>query len=86
MAIVVKAKANDSTNDLIKRFKKIVVTTDIVQKVKDRQYYQRPSQVKKMAGNENRRLRRRLRGLKKMKNIPPEVIVRMHDKLASAAK
>ena len=68
MAIVVKAKANDSTNDLIKRFKKIVVTTDIVQKVKDRQFYQKPSQMKKM------------------KNIPPEVIVRMTDKLSTAAK
>lgn len=86
MAIVVKAKPNDNTNDLIKRFKKVVVSSDIVQKVKDRQYYQRPSQMKKMAGNENRRLRRRLRGLKKMKNIPPEVIVRMTDKLSSVAK
>ena len=86
MAIVVKARANDSTNDLIKRFKKVVVSTDVVQKVKDRQFYQRPSQVKKMAHNENRRLARRLRGLKKMKNIPPEVIVRMTDKLSTAAK
>ncbi len=83
MAIVVKARPNDGPNDLIKRFKKVIVSSDIVQKVKDRQYYQRPSQMKKMAANDNRRLRRRLRGLKKMKNIPPEVIIRMNDKLST---
>ena len=83
MAIVVKAKGNESTNDLIKKFKKLTVTTDVVQKVKDRQFYLRPSQVKKNNNNERRRLARRLRGLKKMKNISPDVISRMHDKLST---
>lgn len=83
MAIVVKARNNDSTNDLIKKFKKLTVSSDVVQKVKDRQYYLRSSQIKKNNGNEKRRLARRLRGLKKMKNISPEVISRMHTKLST---
>ena len=86
MAIVIKAKSGDRPNDLVKRFKKAVVSSDILQKVKDRQYYQRPSQMKKMAGNDNRRLARRLRSLKKAKNIDPEIIVRMDDKLGTAPR
>lgn len=83
MAIVVKAKGSDTTNDLIKKFKKLTVSTDVVQKVKDRQYHLRPSEVKKNNHNEKRRLAKRLRGLKKMKNISPDIISRMHDKLAT---
>ncbi|MDR0462734.1 MAG: 30S ribosomal protein S21 [Pseudomonadales bacterium] len=83
MAIVVKARKSDSTNDLIKKFKKLTVSTDVVQIVKDRQYFLRPSQVRKNNNNERRRLARRLRGLKKMKNISPDVITRMHEKLST---
>lgn len=86
MAIVVKMKAGDRPNDLVKRFKKAVTSTDILQKVKDRQYYERPSQMKKMSVNDNRRLARRLRGLKKAKNIDPAIISRMDDKLGTAPR
>ena len=83
MTIVVKNRGNESVGDMIKRFKKISVAMDIQTLVKDRQYYERPSQVRKNYNNDNRRLRRRLRGLKKMKNISPDIIARMHEKLSS---
>lgn len=83
MSIVVKNRGNESVNDLIKRFKKISVSLDVNTLVRDRQYHLKPSQVRKNAVNDNRRLRRRLRGLKKMKNISPDIITRMHDKLSS---
>jgi len=84
MTIVVKNRGNESVGDMVKRFKKISVAMDIQTLVKDRQYHLRPSQVRKNNKNDNRRLRRRLRGLKKMKNISPEIIARMHEKLSSS--
>lgn len=70
MPIIVKARGDEHPGDIIKKFKKIVVATDIVQKVKDRRYYQKPSEVKTQRLNELRRMKRRLRAVKKMKNPP----------------
>ncbi len=83
MTIVVKNRGNEPVGDMVKRFKKITVAMDIQTLVKDRQYHLRPSQVRKNNNNDNRRLRRRLRGLKKMKNISPDIIARMHEKLST---
>ena len=83
MSIIVKNRGNEPVNDLIKRFKKISVAVDVQTQVKERQYHLRPSQVRKNNKNDNRRLRRRLRGLKKMKNISPDIIHRMHEKLST---
>ena len=83
MSIIVKNRGNEPVNDLIKRFKKISVAMDVQTQVKERQYHLRPSQVRKNNKNDNRRLRRRLRGLKKMKNISPDIIHRMHEKLST---
>ncbi|MBQ6437752.1 30S ribosomal protein S21 [bacterium] len=80
---MVKNRGGETVNDMVKRFKKITVAMDIQAQVKDRQYYLRPSQVRKNNENDNRRLRRRLHGLKKMKNISPEIIARMNEKLSS---
>lgn len=77
MPIVVKARGNDTTGDVIRKFKKIVAATDIVQKVKDRTYYQSPSEKRTLKLSEGRRAKKRLRSLKKMKNIPSEVISRL---------
>jgi ribosomal protein S21 len=82
MTIVVKNRGNEHVNEMIKRFKKVSVALDVQQLVKDRQFYLKPSQVRKNNKNDNRRLRRRLRGLKKMKNISPDIISRMHTKLS----
>ena len=83
MTIVVKNRGSENVHDLVKRFKKISIALDVQQLVKDRQFYLKPSQVRKNNKNDNRRLRRRLRGLKKMKNISPDIINRMHDKLST---
>ena len=36
MPIIIKARGDDHTGDLIKKFKKIIAATDIIQIVKDR--------------------------------------------------
>jgi len=81
MAIVIKAKKSDSTNDLIRRFKKAVAATGIVQIVKDRRYYKKPSKIKSEKTATNNRLKRRARTLKKRKNVSPAALVRINQKL-----
>ncbi len=83
MPIIVKAQGHDSTNDLIKKFKKVTVATDIVQKVKDRRYYQKPSQLKAVRKIEIQRLKKRMRSLKKMKNVAPQVLTRIQERISS---
>lgn len=83
MPIIIKAQSNESTNDLIKKFKKITVATDIVQKAKDRRYYQKPSQVKAVRKIAIQRLKKRMRSLKKMKNISPQALVKMAERISS---
>jgi ribosomal protein S21 len=83
LPIIIKAQGNDSTNDLIKKFKKVTVATDIVQIVKDRRYYQKPSKKRAVAKTEMRRLRKRARSLKKMKNISPQVMSRINERLSA---
>ncbi len=77
MPIIIKAKANDSTSDLIRKFKKVTASTDIVQKVRDRAFHVKPSQVKKLRKDEKRRAQKRLRSLKKQKNITAERLERV---------
>lgn len=83
MPIIIKAHGNDSTNDLIKKFKKVTIATDVVQIVKDRRYYQKPSKIKAVKNTEMRRLKKRARSLKKLKNISPQVIARIEERLNS---
>lgn len=83
MPIIIRAQGSDSTNDLIKKFKKATISTDIVQIVKDRRYYQKPSKLKAVHKIEMNRLRKRARSLKKMKNISPLVLTRMNERLSN---
>ncbi len=83
MPIVIKAQGNDSTQDLIKKFKKAVSMSDIVQKAKDNRYFVKPSQKRKVKKIEMNRLRKRSRSLKKMKNISATTIQRINDRLGS---
>jgi ribosomal protein S21 len=77
LPIIIKARHEDHPGDLIKKFKKVIAATNIIQVVKDRKYYMKPSEVRTVRQNELRRMHKRLRSLKKMKNIPaPRVIVR----------
>jgi len=83
LPIIIRAQNNDSTSDLIKKFKKISIATDIVQIVKDRRYYQKPSKIKAVRNTELRRLKKRARSLKKLKNISPQVMTRIAERLSS---
>lgn len=83
LPIIVKAQGNESTNDLIKKFKKATISVDIVQLVKDRRYYQKPSKIKAVYQTELRRLRKRSRSLKKQKNISPQALARIDERLST---
>lgn len=69
MPIIIKARGDDHTGDLIKKFKKVMAATNIIQIVKDRKYYQKPSEVRTMRMNELRRMKKRMRSLKRQKNV-----------------
>lgn len=81
LPIIVKAKKNDSTSDLIKKFKKMVAASDVVQICKDRRYHQKPSKTKSVNIAQYKRLRKRMRSLKKMKNTSASVLERMAERL-----
>lgn len=81
MPIIIRAQGNDSTFDVIKRFKKAVVASNIVQIAKDRAVFQKPSQVRAVKKIAKNRLQRRVRTLKKMKNISAQVLQRISDRI-----
>lgn len=81
LPIVVKAKKNQSANDLIRQFKKVSVSSGIVDLVKDRRFFQKPSKKKAIKKIEKSRLQKRARSLKKMKNISPQVLSRINERL-----
>lgn len=83
MPIIVKAKKSESTNDLIRKFKKLTAAADVVQIVKDRRYFQKPSKIKSMKTSENSRLEKRARSLKRMKNISPQVLAKINQRLGN---
>lgn len=82
MPIIIKAKAGDSTHDIIKKFKKAVTSSDIVQKARDRKFFVKPSQERAVKKTERRRLRKRSRSLKKMKNISQTALQRISERLS----
>jgi len=81
MPIVIKARSKDTTQDLIKRFKKAIMRTDIVQDAKDSMYFQKPSKLRAIKKIELRRLGKRLRKLRRMKNIPASSLERLAQRL-----
>lgn len=81
MPIVIKAQGNESTNDVIRKFKKAVSATNIVQQAKDRAVFVKPSQKRAVKKIATKRLQKRVRTLKRMKNISPQVIQRITDRI-----
>lgn len=81
MPIIVRARNSDNTNDVIRKFKKIAMATDIVQIAKDRRFYQKPSEKNRIIRKDKIRLKKKVRSLKKMKNISPAVIARISERL-----
>lgn len=65
MPIVIRAKKNDNTGDLIKKFKKIVAIANVLENAKNREFYFKPSAQKNIEMNEKKRQKRRLRLIQK---------------------
>ncbi|MPN01592.1 30S ribosomal protein S21 [bioreactor metagenome] len=83
MPIVIRAKKNQSTSDVIRQFKKAVSLAGVVQIAKDRRYFQKPSRIKSAKTAERSRLKRRAHSLKKMKNISASTIAKIQQRLGS---
>lgn len=81
MPIIIKANPKSNTNSLIRDFKKIIAVTDIVQRVRDRRYFQKPSKINAIKKIQKNRLQRKIRVLKHTKNIGADVIDRMTARL-----
>ncbi|PIY80211.1 MAG: hypothetical protein COY80_04255 [Candidatus Pacebacteria bacterium CG_4_10_14_0_8_um_filter_42_14] len=81
MPIVIRAKQNDSTNDVIKRFKRAVTQVDIVQKAKDAAFFISKASMRASKRMDMNRLRRRARSLKRMKNVSELSLQRINDRL-----
>lgn len=83
MPIIIRAKKNQSTSDVIRQFKKAVSAAGIVQITKDRRYFQKPSRLKSITTAEYSRLKRRAHSLKKTKNISSSTIAKIQQRLGS---
>lgn len=70
MPIVIKAKQNQSTNDLIRQFKKAATATNIVQFARDTRYFVKPSKKRAIKKEELKKQKKRRRSMKRMKNVP----------------
>ncbi len=55
MSIVVKAGPGDSTDSVIRKFQKRVVAEGLVQEIRDRSVYRKPSQLRQEYLAEKRR-------------------------------
>lgn len=59
MATVVRAKKDESNDSVIKRFKKQVLVDQVLPMVKKKEYFVKPSQIKKEQKKERERLIKR---------------------------
>ena len=59
MSIVVKAGPSDTSDQVIKKFKKKVQQEQLLTEIKDREFYKKPSVLKKEKLAEFKRKRRR---------------------------
>lgn len=65
MPIVIRAKKNDNTGDVIKKFKKIVAVAEVLENAKNREFHFKPSAIKNIKMNELKRQKRRMRLIQK---------------------
>ncbi|MEX0895996.1 MAG: 30S ribosomal protein S21 [Patescibacteria group bacterium] len=83
MPIIIKAQGNDSTGDVIKKFKKAAASSNVVTIAKDRAYFRKPSKLRAEKKIAHKRLQRRARSLKRMKNISPTALERINERLSA---
>jgi len=55
MSIVIKARKDESTDSMVRKFKKRALVDDVVGEARRRQYHMTPSMVRKEKKNEIRR-------------------------------
>lgn len=58
MAIIVKAQPGDSTDQIIKKFKKLILADQLLTQLKEREYYKKPAIRKKEKLTELKRRRK----------------------------
>lgn len=63
MPVVVKAKKNQSTGDVIKQFKRLTIIANVQDIAKNRQFHMKPALKKNIKNNELKRQRRRAKRL-----------------------
>lgn len=68
MATVVKAKKDESNDSVIRRFKKQVLVDQILTMIKKRDYFIKPSELRKERKKEQERVRRRDMRMRRMGN------------------
>ncbi|MFA6813971.1 MAG: 30S ribosomal protein S21 [Candidatus Pacebacteria bacterium] len=83
LPVIIKAKKNQSTGDVIRQFKKASASAGTVQIAKDRRYFTKPSRIKADRTAERSRLKKRSRSLKNRKNVSPSAIARIQQRLGS---
>jgi len=66
MPIVVKSRRDDSTDNVIKKFKKLSVIENVVGKARDREFYKKPALLRKEHNKELERLKRREKHLRQI--------------------
>jgi ribosomal protein S21 len=81
MPVIIKKTKKDSAASLMRKFKKITTYMNIVQDARDKRYYKKPSTIKAEKNSEKRHLKKKLKTLKKMKNISPQSLERLRDKI-----
>ncbi len=64
MPIVVKAKPGDSSDQIIRKFKKKILHDQLLTELKDREFYKKPSVKKKEKMSEFKRQSKRRKKLK----------------------
>lgn len=65
MATIVRSKKDESNDSVIRRFKKQVLVDQVLTEVKKRDYFVKPSQIKKEKKKELERTLRRERALRR---------------------
>jgi len=68
VATVVKAKKDESNDSVIRRFKKQVLVDQILTMIKKRDFYIKPSELRKEKKKEQDRMRKRDMRLRRMGN------------------
>lgn len=58
MAIIIKAQPGDSTDQLIKKFKKLVLSEQLLTQLKEKEFYKKPAIRKKEKLSELKRRRK----------------------------